>query len=124
MVQPYLEAVDEQGESALVYLGGEYSHAIRKGQMLRAGHGPSTELFLTEQISARAPDAAELELADRILDSLPWPRAELLYARVDLIPGPDGEPQLVELELTEPSLYLSYGKRAAGRLAELVLERL
>jgi glutathione synthase/RimK-type ligase-like ATP-grasp enzyme len=124
MVQPYLDAVDEHGETALLFLGGEYSHAIRKGQMLRPGHRPSTELFLPEQITARTPDQAELTLADRILDGLPWPRSALLYARIDLIPGADGRPRLVELELTEPSLYFSFGEGSARRLADLVIGRL
>ena len=124
MVQPYLEAVDEHGETALLFFGGEYSHAIRKGQMLRRGGRPSTDLFVREQIDKRTPDQAELALAERILDALPWPRAELLYARVDLIPGADGAPQLVELELTEPSLFLSYCDGAAGRLADQVVKRL
>jgi glutathione synthase/RimK-type ligase-like ATP-grasp enzyme len=123
MVQPYLDAVDEHGETALLFLGGEFSHAIRKGQMLRPGHSPSTDLFLSEQITARTPDEAELALAARVLDALPWPRSELLYARVDLIPGADGRPRLVELELTEPSLYFSFGEGAARRLADLVIER-
>jgi hypothetical protein len=34
MVQPYLPAVDSYGETALAFLGGEYSHSIRKGPML------------------------------------------------------------------------------------------
>jgi hypothetical protein len=121
MVQPYLSAVDEHGETGLVFFGGEYSHAIRKGHMLRPGQAPSDDLYLEEEITARTPDPAELAAADRILDAIPWPRRDLLYARVDLIPGPDGLPQLVELELTEPSLFLSYSEGAAQRLAELVL---
>jgi hypothetical protein len=48
----------------------------------------------------------------------------LVYARVDLIHGPDGAPLVVELELTEPSLFLSYSDGAAARLAELVSGRL
>lgn len=123
MVQPYLDAVDEHGETALLFFGGEYSHAIRKGQMLRPGHEPSTDLYLAEQIAPRRPDPDERAVAERVLDSLPWPRSELLYARVDLIRGADGQPLLVELELTEPSLYLSFGEGAAGRLADLVLAR-
>ena len=39
MVQPYLHAVDTDGETALVYLGGRFSHAIRKGPVL---DGPDT----------------------------------------------------------------------------------
>jgi glutathione synthase/RimK-type ligase-like ATP-grasp enzyme len=125
MVQPYLGAVDEHGETALIYFGGEYSHAIRKGQMLRPGELRATDGFYVEEnIGAREPDAAEVALADRILDSLRWPRHELLYARVDLIPGPDGAPRLLELELTEPSLFLSFSADAAERLAERVVERL
>ena len=62
--------------------------------------------------------------ADEVLASLPWPRESLLYARVDLIPGADGSPRLVELELTEPSLFLSYSDGAPDRLAERVLKRL
>jgi len=124
MVQPYLAAVDEHGETGLVYFDGEYSHAIRKGQMLSPGQEPTDGLYLEENITARTPAAAELAVADQVLDAVAWPRRELLYARVDLIPGPDGEPRLVELELTEPSLFLSYSDGAPERLAARVLERL
>ena len=124
MVQPYLDAVDEHGETALVFFGGEYSHAIGKGQMLHPGDRPSNDLFVRERITSRAPTAAERALAEQILDSLPWPRTELLYARVDLIAGPDGQPQLIELELTEPSLFLSYSEGAPQRLASHLLARL
>ena len=124
MVQPYLSAVDEAGESALLFFGGRYSHAIRKGQMLHAGRGPGTGLYVEEDIRPRDPSAAEREAAERVLDAIPWCREELLYARVDLIPGPDGEPRLVELELAEPSLFLSYSPGAEERLAELVEGRL
>ena len=34
MVQPYLDGVDQAGETALIYLGGAFSHAIRKAPML------------------------------------------------------------------------------------------
>jgi glutathione synthase/RimK-type ligase-like ATP-grasp enzyme len=125
MVQPYLGAVDAHGETALVFFAGEYSHAIRKGQMLQPGQAPTNSvIYLEEEISPREPDAAELQAANEILSSLPWQPDELLYARVDLIPGPDGAPVLVELELTEPSLFLSYSPGAPQRLAERVVERL
>jgi hypothetical protein len=125
MVQPYLSAVDAHGETALLFFDGEYSHAIRKGQMLQPGQAPTGEvIYLEEEISAREPDAAERDVADEVLRSLPWPRETLLYARVDLIPGADGSPRLVELELTEPSLFLSYSEGAPKRLAERVIARL
>ena len=40
MLQPYLTAVDTSGESALLYLGGAFSHSARKGPLLSAGAGP------------------------------------------------------------------------------------
>jgi glutathione synthase/RimK-type ligase-like ATP-grasp enzyme len=124
MVQPYLGAVDEHGETALIFFGGEYSHAIRKGQLLRSGQDPSGSLYLEEDIRRREPELPEREAAEEILDALPWPRGQLLYARVDLIPGPDGAPRLVELELTEPSLFFSHDQGAAERLAQRVIQRL
>ena len=124
MVQPYLSAVDEVGETALVFFEGRFSHAIRKGQMLHAGRGPGTGLYVDENIRPRDPSAAEREAAERVLDAIPWSRDELLYARVDLIPGGDGAPRLVELELAEPSLFLSYSAGAPERLARLIEDRL
>jgi glutathione synthase/RimK-type ligase-like ATP-grasp enzyme len=124
MVQPYLKNVDERGETALIYFGGEYSHAICKSALLVPGREPSSDLYLPETITARTPTEAELTVAEDTLDGLAWAREQLLYARVDLIDGPDGRPLVVELELTEPSLFLSYGNGAPGRLAELVIARL
>ena len=130
MVQPYLPAVDSYGETAVLFLadpdrgGPAYSHAVRKGSML-AGPDPEThELYRPEQITERVPSAAELALARRVLAAVPGDPARLLYARVDLIPGPDGRPLLVELELTEPSLFLGHDPGAATRLAAAIAARL
>jgi hypothetical protein len=49
------------------------------------------------------------------------PFARPLYARVDLIRGDDGEPLLLELELTEPSLFFAHSAGAARRLADELL---
>jgi hypothetical protein len=46
----------------------------------------------------------------------------LVYARIDLLPGPDG-PVVIEVELTEPSLFLSYADGAADRLADAIAAR-
>ncbi len=124
MIQPYLGAVDEHGETALVFFSGAYSHAIRKGQILRSGQKPSADAYVDEVIHPRDPSRAEREVAEQILDSLPWPRADLLYARVDLIADSDGQPRLIELELTEPSLFIDHVPAGVQRLADAVLERL
>ncbi|KAB1942762.1 hypothetical protein F8271_11305 [Micromonospora sp. ALFpr18c] len=128
MVQPYLSAVDTEGETALLYLAGpaglRYSHAIRKGPMLTGpDHGPDG-LYKAEEITARTARPDQLAVAERTLATVPGGTRQLLYARVDLIPGPDGDPILVELELTEPSLFLGYADGAPDRLATAITTHL
>ena len=128
MVQPYLHEVDTAGETALLYIGGEYSHAIRKGPMLTPAGGPVEDLYKAEEIRSRQPTPVELAVGDRVLDALaglaPAGRGDLLYARVDLVPGHEGEPTMMELELTEPSMFLvedgTDGQASAERFAAAV----
>ena len=56
-------------------------------------------------------------MAAQALAAVPGGAARLLFARVDLLPGEAGEPLVIELELTEPSLWLSSAPGAADRLA-------
>ena len=121
MLQPYLSAVDSAGESALIYLGGRFSHCVRKGPLLTAGAAPAglaiDDHDPREQITPRDPTAAELAVAECVLAAVPVTPDGLLYARVDLLPDADGRPVLLELELTEPSLFLWAHPAATGRLA-------
>ena len=121
MVQPYLSAVDTEGEAALVYVGGSYSHSLRKAAILRAGDSAETdELFRPEEIVERKATAGEQALAERALALVPGGAERLLYARVDLLPGPDGEPVVIELELAEPSLFLTEAPGSADRFAAAI----
>jgi len=124
MVQPYLDAVDDHGETALIWIGGHYSHAIRKGPILTGPDEGVEGLYREEDISAREPSHAEREVAAKVLAALPYDLADLLYVRVDLVPGPGGAPVLLELELTEPSLFFATDPAAAGRFAAAVADRL
>ncbi len=109
LVQPYQNSVDTRGEIALLFVHGRFSHAANKAALLTVGRPPTSDkLFATEKLSAAVPTAAERDVAEVVLDATPFPRAELLYARVDLLEGPDGTPLLLELELVEPSMFLSY----------------
>ncbi|MCW2527600.1 MAG: hypothetical protein JWM76_2460 [Pseudonocardiales bacterium] len=122
MIQPYLAEVDTAGETALIFIGGEFSHAIRKAPMLPSGTVNRIDgqaLFVAEKITAREPGATERALADQVLALVP---GDLLYARVDLLPTPAG-PVLIELELTEPSLFLGYDPAAADRLTAAIARR-
>ncbi|UQX90182.1 hypothetical protein M6D93_09325 [Jatrophihabitans telluris] len=124
LVQPYLSAVDTEGETAQIFIDGTFSHAIRKGRMLAEGAGFAADapgLFIEENISARVPGEQERIAADRILAHLAASRP-LLYARIDLLPGPDG-PLLVEAELTEPSLFFEFAPEAADVMADVIVAR-
>jgi O-ureido-D-serine cyclo-ligase len=122
LVQPYLDRVDEHGETALMFFDGEFSHAIRKGPLLKRGEGPTRALFAEEHITPRAPTAAEMSVAKRTLDAIPFDQP-LLYARVDLLGDAKGEPCVLELELAEPSLFFAQGPGSAERFAKAILER-
>ena len=124
MAQPYLAAVEERGETALVHLGGAFSHAIRKGPMLVPGLEVVEGLFVEEDIRPASPSAAELAVARAALAAVPGGGEGLLYARVDVVPGPGGEPVMLELELLEPSLFLAHAPGAADRLAAAIAGRL
>lgn len=117
MVQPYLMSVEEQGETALVHLGGVFSHAVRKGAAL--AHGV-TDVHAVE-LRPVDPTPAQLRLAAAALAVAPEP---VLYARVDVVAGDDGSPLLLELELTEPSLFLRTSPGAVERLADAVVAEL
>jgi O-ureido-D-serine cyclo-ligase len=118
LVQPYLHEVDDAGETALIFFNGVFSHAIRKGPLLLRGEGPTRALFAAEQISAREPSTAEFEVAHRVLAAIPY--GTLAYARIDLLPSADG-PKLLELELTEPSLFFDTAPGSADRFAATLL---
>jgi O-ureido-D-serine cyclo-ligase len=116
LLQPYLDHVDEHGETALIFFAGAFSHAIRKGPLLQRNEGPTRALFAAEHISARVPSAAEMALAERTLAAMPFPT--LLYARVDLIHDARLQPCVLELELTEPSLFFAHAPGSARRLTD------
>jgi glutathione synthase/RimK-type ligase-like ATP-grasp enzyme len=121
LLQPYLGKVDELGETALLFFEGEFSHAIRKGPLLKRKEGPTTELFAKESITARVPDAAELRVGAQALRAIPFETP--LYARVDLIRDQKGEPVVLELEMIEPSLFFPFAAGSAEKFAEAVVQR-
>ncbi len=122
MLQPYLGRVDEHGETAVLYLGGALSHSIRKGPLLRAGADLVEGLFAPEAIGPRIADAAELAVAAAAFRALPFDAPP--YARIDLLRDDRGSPVVLELELTEPSLFLDQAPAAATRFAHWMVSSL
>jgi glutathione synthase/RimK-type ligase-like ATP-grasp enzyme len=123
MVQPYRATIDQEAETGLVYLGRDFSHAIRKAPMLRKQPRSIPGHIREHVITARTATEDQIEVAEAALDAVPGGRERLLYARVDLVRGPSG-PELMELEVTEPDLYLGLADGAADRLATAIAELL
>jgi len=118
MMQEYLPSVDAHGETGCIYFAGRYSHAITKGPLLRRDVGIVENLWEHEVISAVEPGVGHRAAADammtRITDRF---GAAPTYARIDVVEAKNGESLVLELELVDPSLFLSYDDRAADRFA-------
>jgi len=125
MLQPYLASVDRDGETALIHFNGVFSHAIRKGAMLQ--REDALNLRAVERITAREAGDDERRVALHALTATTARldlEEPLPYARVDLIRDGEGQPQLLELELCEPSLFFAHAEGSAARFAEVLAELL
>ena len=125
MVQPYLPGIDADGETSVVFLGGVLSHVVRREPLL-TGTGVRRPVVVADVLSTvRRVDvgAAQRAVAEAALAAVPGGAGALSYARVDLVPGPDG-PVALELEATDCFLFLSYAPAdARARLAEHLVAR-
>ena len=121
MVQPFLPEIQEDGEWSLIFLGGEFSHAVVKRPAdgdFRVQHDFGGTVERREPTAALIEDArAVLRAAGRVTNT---GVDEILYARVDGIVR-DGALLLMELEVIEPVLFFSHAPGAAARMAELIV---
>lgn len=118
MVQPYLRRIASEGELSVVCLDGVVSHAVRK----RPSRGDvRVQVQYGGTYVAEEPTEEVVALSEWIVEATGH---DLLYARVDLVPGEDGTWQLGELEVTEPALYLEQVEGAADRVAAAIARRL
>lgn len=111
MVQPFLSAIETEGERSLFWFGGQYSHAVRKipkGGDWRANI-PNETRFLAE-----APPPAAMKAAE---DARAHAPKDLLYVRIDLVLGDDGGWRVIEIEAIEPYLFLDFAPEAARLFA-------
>ena len=120
MVQPYLTNVDVSGERALLFFGGRYVHASWKGAVLSRGTAYDDDKVSHPDLEPWTATDAELAVAERALAAVP-DAPELLYARVDLVDGPDGQPCVMELELVEPNLFLDLHPGSLAVVVDAVL---
>ncbi|CAB4884362.1 MAG: hypothetical protein F2780_10250 [Actinobacteria bacterium] len=120
MLQPYLNDVDVESETGLVFIDGKFSHAFAKGALLAQAKNMTSGLYAEEEIVIRQPTDEQLLIGERAVKWLTSRFGKLLYARVDLLPTAYG-PVIIELELTEPSLYLLLHPDAATELANALI---
>ena len=113
MVQRYMPSVEDEGERALVWIDGRFTHAVRK-----APRFDGQDESVSEALEL-APD--ELAFGERVMAQV---QGDVLYARVDVMHAADGGLLLSELELIEPSLFLLQSPSALDRLVRAILARL
>lgn len=106
MIQPYLRAIETEGERSLFWFGGAYSHAVRKV--------PADGNWLANTAGARfvadPPPPAAMEAAEAARVRAP---RDLLYVRIDLVLGDDGKWRVIEIEAIEPYLFLDFAPEGA-----------
>ncbi len=118
MLQPYVREVSTAGELSLLYFNGAFSHAVRK---IPAAGDFRVQTEHGGRVESVAPTAGELAAGQRVLDAM---ASDTLYARVDLLPATDGALRLLELEVTEPSMFLRWDAQAPHRFAAAIAARL
>ncbi len=125
MVQPYLKSVDSLGETKVVFFDGSFSHAVRAGAQLAPGAGVLARAWEhLAPVEATAPTAAHLDAARRVLAAVDAELGlPLLYARVDLVTARTGVLLLGEVELIDPSLFLTHAPSAVDGLAGAIRAR-
>lgn len=116
LIQPFLPEIQTGGEWSFIFLGGEFSHAVLK----RPQEGDfRVQEHLGGSSRAAAPGETLIAQARAVTEKIPEP---WLYARVDGVETEAGF-LLMELELTEPSLFLGSDPEAPGRFAAAILAR-
>ena len=121
MLQPYQSSVDEDGETGLIFMGGDFSHAIHKRPMIRRGVAPGPSLIQNQVVTASSATPDQVALGQQAVEAAASVLGPTTYARVDLVRGADRRPALLELELLDPVLFFTTAPPAAARFAEVLV---
>ena len=131
MVQPYLDAVDREGETALVFIAGELAHVLAKRAVLAPDEvapirddalGAAEAMYDPTLVTIGDSTDDERELGRRVVAYLAKRFGEApLIARVDTVRDASGAPVLLELEAVEPNLYLRQAPHTAELLADAIV---
>lgn len=116
LIQPFVNSVETYGERSLVWINGELTHSIRKNPRFANDQEKVSQAMSVANDEAQFADTT-IAAASRCLK---LEVSELLYARVDVARDEDGNLQLMELELIEPSLFLLQHPIATERFADAI----
>jgi len=116
LVQPFIPAIETEGEYSFIFFEEEFSHAVLKkakaGEFrVQDDHGGS--------VAAYVPTSEEIAQTRRILKAV---NRDTVYARVDVVKW-QGEFHLMELEIIEPELFFRFSDGAMARFAKAVCGR-
>ncbi len=120
MIQPFLPAIQQEGEYSFIFIDGVFSHTLLK--QAAAGDYRIQSLYGGRE-TAITPATHDIDAASGIMAMLPFAQAPL-YARIDMVRGLDGVLAVIEAELIEPFLYPLQGPEFGNRLGQAVLARL
>ena len=129
LVQPAVASVAAVGEVGTLVFGGTISHSVRKGPLLALGGGlvtgDYTEHLVPEVLTPECRAVVETASAAtaRLVRERFGVAEPLLYARIDVVTLDDGTDAVLEVELAEPSFFLTTDPTAAGRFAAELLRR-
>ncbi|NCG20964.1 MAG: hypothetical protein GWP91_18295 [Rhodobacterales bacterium] len=119
MLQPYLPAVETEGEFSAIFYDGKLAQIVQKIPVT-GDYRVMDDFGATDQPATL--DDAGLNACQRALEGVPA-HFDLLYARVDLLKDLDENWVLTELELVEPSLFFRHAPHTAEQLVEALLKR-
>jgi glutathione synthase/RimK-type ligase-like ATP-grasp enzyme len=119
LLQPFLPAIQGEGELSFIFVGGALSHALTK--QAQPGEYRIQSNFGGIE-TAIAPEPEDRAAAEAVMAMLPFAEAPL-YARIDMVRLNDGALAVMEAELIEPYLYPLQGPDFGAMLAEAVLRR-
>jgi glutathione synthase/RimK-type ligase-like ATP-grasp enzyme len=117
LVQQFVPEIEREGEWSVVLVDGRVAHALRKrpapgDYRVQYEWGGTTELA--------TPSAGLAEFATRVCGALPAPA---MYARIDVVSIADGW-HVMEVEVTEPALWLDLAPATTGLLVDAIDARL
>lgn len=132
LVQPAIDAIQDNAEHGLLFFNARHSHTIQKCAILKPGGGYLGGRYI-EDIRPVTPTADEVGLGNRTLEAIAtiaeaggWGEdaGTPLYARIDVVTPPGSHPLLLEAELFEPAMFVKFDEGALDRFVAAIHEKL